>query len=89
MSFMGEKYGNLEPLKFIGGFNKEKEPFEWDRITEVWSKEDKTPVIILRSCLWFHSEQKTTLGELRRFFSEKGITSLKSDGFIKIIEDEG
>lgn len=42
-------------------------------------------VIILRSSLWFYAEQKTTLGNVREYFSEKGIALLEKDGYIKII----
>ena len=48
-----------------------------------WS--DETNVIILRSILFFHSEQKgITLGKLREFFSDKSVKLLEKDGFIKL-----
>jgi hypothetical protein len=49
---------------------------------QVWPEE--TPVVVLRASLFFHSEQKITLGKLREFFTPKAIELLEMDGYIKI-----
>lgn len=47
---------------------------------------DEIEVTILRSSLWFYKDQKTTLGEVRKYFTPDGILSLLKDGFIKVRE---
>jgi hypothetical protein len=47
---------------------------------------DDTEVIVLRASLYFHAEQKITLGKLKEFFTMKGIRGLEKDGYIKIKE---
>ena len=46
-------------------------------------RSNDTKVTALRSGLWLYAEQRTTLGELRKFFSETGIALLEKDGYIK------
>ena len=49
---------------------------------------NETKVVVLRTSLWLYKEQKTTLGEVRKFFSADGIAFLEKDGYIKIIEQK-
>lgn len=45
---------------------------------------DATEVTVLRSSLFFYAGEKTTLGNLRRFFAPEGIFLLEKDGYIKM-----
>lgn len=48
---------------------------------------DNTKVIILRNCLWFYENQENVLlSDLRKHFTNKGIATLETDKFIKIIK---
>ena len=50
----------------------------------IYYENDKN-VIVLRSILFFHSEQKTTLEIIRGYFTDYAISKLVNDNFIKII----
>lgn len=45
---------------------------------------DESNVLVLRAILFFHAEEKTTLKEIRKFFTETAITTFEHDGYIKI-----
>jgi len=61
-------------------------PIDWlsfDINPEIeWS--DEVEVIVLRPILFFHSEQKITLGKLREFFTPKAIKLFEKDGYVKL-----
>lgn len=44
---------------------------------------DETEILVLRSLLFFYSEQKITFGKLKEFFSPKAIKLFEKDGYIK------
>lgn len=72
---------------FVGNFEKDKTVFDSFRIPFILSMaNDEIEVTILRSSLWFYKDQKTTLGEVRKYFTPDGILSLLKDGFIKVKE---
>ena len=71
----------------LGFISREKpHPIDWpsfDIIPEInWN--DEVEVVVLRASLFFHAEQKITLGKLREFFTPKAIKLLKKDGYIKL-----
>ncbi len=70
--------------KFIGHENWNK-PFPNILLDKLASflLHDDTKVIILRGCMWFYKNQKTTLGEVRKHFTEQAIEQLIHDKFIE------
>jgi hypothetical protein len=85
-------YLDGSPKEVHGFMSREKpEPINWDMFVEEMNStahiEDSVEVVILRAVLFFHSEQKITIGKLREFFTEKAITLFKKDGYIEIITD--
>lgn len=46
--------------------------------------ENKTEVTILRGLLFFYTDQKITLGELKEFYTSKAIAAFEADGYITI-----
>jgi hypothetical protein len=75
------------PMKSIGFMSREKpHPIDWDKldINPECDWNDEVEVTILRASLFFHSEQKITLGKLREFFTPKAIKLLEKDGYVKL-----
>lgn len=64
-------------------------PIDWSNFDPEIKWSDETEVIILRHVLFFHSEQKITLGKLREFFTDKAIKLFEKDGYIKLNIDHG
>lgn len=74
----------------IKGFMaREKPQFRFPDMTEELvlksvSRSNDTKVEVLRGSLFFYAGQETTLGNIREFFSEKAITYMEEDKYIKI-----
>lgn len=65
-------------LNFIGHEN-------WSKPTNQRSLElFNAKVTVLRSILFFYSEQKTTLDEIQKYFTTEAINKLINDKFIEI-----
>ena len=62
-------------------------PVDWDKCSSI-SLVDETKVTVLRSLLFFYTDQKITIGELRTFFTERTITTFENDGYIKIEKND-
>lgn len=63
---------------FIAPFDKNQPIF-----TNSVTFDEDNKVIILRYINFFYIEQKTTIGELEKFYTTKAINSFLSDGYIK------
>lgn len=77
----------IEKGTTLGFFAREKpHPIDWEKldINPECDWNDEVEVTILRASLFFHSEQKITLGKLREFFTPKAIKLLEKDGYVKL-----
>lgn len=74
----------METLGFIARDNgRFRLPVDFNLYGTLFYGNDKK-VTVLRSLLFFYTEQKVTLGELREFFTDKALTTFQNDGYIKI-----
>lgn len=74
----------METKNFVGKDSwKDRFPFPFPSdINELWKDNE---VIVLRSILFFHAEEKTTISRIKLHFTEWAIKKLEHDGYIKII----
>lgn len=78
--------GESEVKNFIG-----KQTWQWpipDDFFESSLHSDAVEIIILRNMAFFYTEQKTTLGDLRKIYTEKAVNALLHDGFVEIIKKD-
>jgi hypothetical protein len=74
-------------MRFVS--REKPNPIDWSNFDPEIKWSDETEVIVLRASLFFHSEQKITLGKLREFFTPKAIKLLEKDGYVKLNIDHG
>lgn len=73
-------------LNFIGHKNWEKALPIDDEILKLFrGYQDSSKVLVLRSILFFHAEQTTTMARIKANFTDEAISKLIHDNFIKII----